>query len=932
MKRISVFFAMLLIGAFVLTIIPMAAEEPSLSSNSKAYIDFANGDNENNGTSASSAKKTLSSAISLLQSGGTIVASGKLYVGANYTVPAVNNTHLITSNDGSENYKNFEPKTNPACALKMASGVTLTFANDTIIDDIILFQETAYNNTIKITNNSTLVIGENVDCIGSFQAVKPCYMEIEVEAGSTAIIKSGTFQRITGEGTIINEGAKIIESEEYVLYTAAANALYAAGIIENCDNLDATLAADDAAHMIANLTGNSVFFANATVGEEEFLTAVLNALGHADVTDVFATANSLGIIDHTVAMEKFTRNDALNICTATFDVNVNTGETVADKLVNRGLVSERALGFAKRIAKGEKIIVACVGDSITEGVGASSVARYSYPAQLQKLLGNGFDVVNCGKSGSYVMNLESEYNVKAADRPDLWYPATAQYTKLMTSSPDVVIVMLGTNDARSMTAIPAEDVFVNDYKKLIADITALESEPDIYLSTMIPAVNSDITHQGTYYTIPILVRSIAKELDLPLIDTSKTLAAYYYAMLPYGDMVHPIDESYPALATNFYNEVFGYSKALPLLKSVKEDVVFLSSTGAYDNSGASPDEAVDTLGVAVAKLAKNGGTVVVCDGVDVSRTHLAACAGNITITSVYDGVDYRVSNNASLNIKGILTFLSDIMFENLTLNCVNKGLSINCGYNNFTVGENVECVGDYTIAINAGFRLASGAITAETVSCHDDCTISIASGKWSYICGGNQRTNSLTPFGTIDNDAKLSIYITGGEFTHVGTINVNSITGQNSVDGEVYMEISDGNFAGDVCAIYRTGSNDTGLTPTISGTVTLKVTGGEFGGRIALYHDETSTRVNGTSELIVARTLVDAVTTDDFTKVTVIDVATMLGDATGDNVVNLADVIRILKHIVDNNLEIFELNSDYDNSGTLDILDALSIFKLIINK
>ena len=35
------------------------------------------------------------------------------------------------------------------------------------------------------------------------------------------------------------------------------------------------------------------------------------------------------------------------------------------------------------------ITIACVGDSITEGVGASNSSLYSYPAQLQKLLGDG---------------------------------------------------------------------------------------------------------------------------------------------------------------------------------------------------------------------------------------------------------------------------------------------------------------------------------------------------------------------------------------------------------------------------------------------------------------------------------------------------------------------------------------------------------------
>ena len=33
------------------------------------------------------------------------------------------------------------------------------------------------------------------------------------------------------------------------------------------------------------------------------------------------------------------------------------------------------------------VVVACVGDSITEGIGATRADQYSYPAQLQRLLG-----------------------------------------------------------------------------------------------------------------------------------------------------------------------------------------------------------------------------------------------------------------------------------------------------------------------------------------------------------------------------------------------------------------------------------------------------------------------------------------------------------------------------------------------------------------
>lgn len=932
MKKILSFLSVVLISAFVFSILSYATEIPAISSESTVYVDYNNGNNENDGSSASTAKKMISSAIELVPNGGTMVVSGKLVIGGNYTIPELGGTLLITSNDGTVNYKNFEPVKNPACAFKMGTGTTLTITSDVIIDDIILFQEASESNIIRVTNNATLYIGENVDSVGSPYSEDACYMAIEVDAGSTVIAKSGIFQSISGDGNVIVDGAYVIEGVVSSLDEAMANALYTIKVISDCNNLNQELSALDAKVLVENLTEYEASFSNDTVSEAEFLTELLSALGYSDFDDAVVFANSLGLVDHSTAYEKFTRKDAFKICVNALDVENNEGISVADLLVSGGKVSEKALGYAKRIAAGEKIIVACVGDSITEGAGSSAVAKYSYPAQLQKLLGNGFEVVNCGKSGAYVMNLESEYNVKAEDRPDLWYPATTQYTTLMSSSPDVVIVMLGTNDARSMTAMPAEDVFEEDYKKLIADIASLDSNPEIYLATMIPAVNSDLTHQGTYYTLPLLIKNIADELGLNVVDNSKALSAYYYAMLPYNDSVHPTDESYPALAVNFYNNVFGYNEPLPVLENAENNVVFLSSNGDKMNGGTSPSDAVDTLAVAISKLTENGGTVVVCGATNVSRTFFAECGGEVVITSVYDGVDYRKTNGAILNVKGVLSLSSAVTLENVTLNVPNSGQSICCGYNNFTVGEDVECIGENALTINAGYRLASGVITSETVSCHEDCTISIASGTWDYICGGNQRTNSLNQFGTVDAGVKLSIYISGGEFVHVGTLNINTMTGQSGVDGEVYMEISGGKFAGDVCGVCRPGSNDTGVTPSVSGKLTLKVTGGEFGGRIALYQNSDCPAVSGSSEFMVSKACASTISSEGFATVTVIDVLTMLGDANGDGVVNLIDGLNIVKYITDPSVDIYKTNSDYNGDESVTVYDVLCILKQLADQ
>ena len=63
----------------------------------------------------------------------------------------------------------------------------------------------------------------------------------------------------------------------------------------------------------------------------------------------------------------------------------------------------------------DKIKVACIGDSITFGVGAKPRNTMSYPAQLQKILGDKYEVMNCGKSGIKMTNYLRGWQQRISD-------------------------------------------------------------------------------------------------------------------------------------------------------------------------------------------------------------------------------------------------------------------------------------------------------------------------------------------------------------------------------------------------------------------------------------------------------------------------------------------------------------------------------------
>ena len=89
----------------------------------------------------------------------------------------------------------------------------------------------------------------------------------------------------------------------------------------------------------------------------------------------------------------------------------------------------------------DAVRIACVGDSITAGV-CSTGGNATYPAQLQLMLdaahGPGaYAVTNLGACGSTML--------KGGDSP---YWERPQFDALVNNTWDVVVVMLGTNDAK----------------------------------------------------------------------------------------------------------------------------------------------------------------------------------------------------------------------------------------------------------------------------------------------------------------------------------------------------------------------------------------------------------------------------------------------------------------------------------------------------
>ena len=185
--------------------------------------------------------------------------------------------------------------------------------------------------------------------------------------------------------------------------------------------------------------------------------------------------------------------------------------------------------------------IACIGDSITEGT--------NYPLYLQNMLGADYIVGNFGTSGSTVQ-LETY-------TPYLYGVA---FTRSKDFFPNIAVIMLGTNDARTDHVVSLDN-FIADYMKLISEIQGLETKPSIFIVKPPPIFPNEIELNGEKFVEEIIPRieQIADEQGLPLIDIYSELENHpeYFQ-----DGVHPNSEGATIIANEVYKAIIRYTENL----------------------------------------------------------------------------------------------------------------------------------------------------------------------------------------------------------------------------------------------------------------------------------------------------------------------------------------------------------------------------------
>ncbi len=197
------------------------------------------------------------------------------------------------------------------------------------------------------------------------------------------------------------------------------------------------------------------------------------------------------------------------------------------------------------LSQAQSVKVACVGNSITYGYLIPDREHNSYPAQLQTLLGDGYEVRNFGRSATTALS--------KGDRP---YRDTEQYRASLEFNPDIVLIKMGTNDSKPRNWQYGAE-FETDVQQIIDSYRNLSSRPRVILLTPIRCFmtrENDINDSTITRCIAPAIKRLAKKNKLELIDMYDLFPAPWNpALMP--DRLHPSAEGAAMMARRIASRI-----------------------------------------------------------------------------------------------------------------------------------------------------------------------------------------------------------------------------------------------------------------------------------------------------------------------------------------------------------------------------------------
>ena len=206
----------------------------------------------------------------------------------------------------------------------------------------------------------------------------------------------------------------------------------------------------------------------------------------------------------------------------------------------------------------DAVKIACIGDSITYGLGLADRAKESYPAQLQKLLDEfepgKYEVRNFGNSGRGIY-LDS---MRGSEKRGFRY--MPEHKAALEWKPDIVICNLGINDngeyIKEYTGGRKRGQFEGDYLALLDDYRKANSNAKFYIWTKL----SPLAEGQKFYRSPepFLMQAdlevVAKKMDAVGLDMQEPLREKMDEIFA-RDKIHPNAEGAKIIAETTFEAV-----------------------------------------------------------------------------------------------------------------------------------------------------------------------------------------------------------------------------------------------------------------------------------------------------------------------------------------------------------------------------------------
>lgn len=360
-------------------------------------------------------------------------------------------------------------------------------------------------------------------------------------------------------------------------------------------------------------------------------------------------------------------------------------------------------------------------------------------------------------------------------------------------------------------------------------------------------------------------------------------------------------------------------KATVMPEGTTYDLIFFSAGAEGDGlSAASP---VGSLEKAYAKLGNDGGTLVWMNELAIgAATELPAHEGTVTVTSLYDGVDYRESG-AALRYTGAIrvAFNGPTVVENFKIILPGTEHLLCANFHPLTLGDGMV-IADDSGNPNPALVVVGGGnnnLSVGTLDAGESNTITVKSGVYRQLVAFSAYNSGLSHTGTvyvnISGNSTFTSVIMGAKATgSTGGSTVLTLTESAHV-GTVYLANGDSNaVTNGTVTVYALDSASVDAfnhyRPALFATENARV----------LHYAETAT--------------LPAALETYFDNIDVWDASDVYtGDANGDGRISLLDVLCILKAITDDTITLPEA-ADIVHDGVINIADALAVLQKALSK